>query len=156
LGKGSCFTVCLPRLIEQGSLTSRRQSSRDVHQAKKKLRILVVDDNTDAAQMLKILLEALGHEVLVEHDPRRALERARIEAPDVGVLDIGLPDMNGNELARHLRAQPETAHTTLIAVTGYGQEQDRKIALAAGFNHHLVKPVDTARLTSLLNELDIS
>jgi PAS domain S-box-containing protein len=156
LGKGSCFTVCLPRLVEQGSRTSQRQGSRDLHQAKKRLRILVVDDNTDAAQMLKILLEALGHDVLVEHDSRRALERARVEVPDVGVLDIGLPDMNGNELARHLRAQPETAHTTLIAVTGYGQEQDRKIALAAGFNHYLVKPVDTARLTSLLNELDIS
>ena len=156
LGKGSCFTVCLPRLVEQGSLTSQRQGSQDLHQAKKKLRIFVVDDNTDAAHMLKILLEALGHDVLVEHDSRRALERARVEVPDVGVFDIGLPDMNGNELARRLRAQPETAHITLIALTGYGQEQDRDIALAAGFNHHLIKPVDTARLTSLLNELDNS
>jgi PAS domain S-box-containing protein len=153
LGKGSCFTVCLPRLAEQNTLPDRRQSKRNVHMASQKLRILVVDDNADVARMLAMLLEATGHDVLVEHESRQGLERARIETPDVCVLDIGLPDMDGNELARRLRAQPETAKAVLIAVTGYGQEQDRKSALAAGFNHHLVKPVDPARLTALLNEI---
>jgi len=156
MGRGSCFTVCLPRLVESNSPADWRQSDQDVRQAVKKLRILVVDDNVDAADMLKLLLEASGHEVLVEYEPHRALERALAEIPDVGVLDIGLPGMDGNELARRLRAQPETAHATLIAVTGYGNESDRKNALASGFNHHLAKPVDTARLIALLNGLDNS
>jgi PAS domain S-box-containing protein len=156
LGKGSAFTVCLPRLAESHDPADRRQSSRIVLQAAKKLRILVVDDNVDSAQMLKMLLEASGHEVLVEYEPHRALERALAEKPDVGMLDIGLPGMDGNELARRLRAQPQTAHTTLIAVTGYGNEHDRQNALAAGFNYHLAKPVDTAKLTALLNDVDNS
>lgn len=156
LGKGSCFTVCLPCLVESNSPVEQRQSTQHFHQAAKRLRILVVDDNVDAADMLKFLLEAAGHEVWVEYEPHRALERALAEKPDVGVLDIGLPEMDGNELARRLRAQPETAHTTLIAVTGYGNEGDRKSALASGFNHHLAKPVDTAKLTALLNALDNS
>ncbi len=156
LDRGSCFTVCLPRLVDSNSPTDRPQSTQRFYKASKKLRILVVDDNVDAADMLKFLLEAAGHEVLVEYEPHRALERALAEVPDVGVLDIGLPEMDGNELARRLRVQPETAHTILIAVTGYGNESDRRNALASGFNHHLAKPVDTARLTSLLNELDNS
>lgn len=84
------------------------------------------------------------------HSPRKALERARLEKPDVCLLDIGLPDMDGNELARRLRAQAETAASLLVAVTGYGQEQDRSNALDAGFDHHFIKPVDSARLASLL------
>jgi CheY-like chemotaxis protein len=118
-----------------------------------KLRILIVDDNADAAQMLALVLSASGHEVLVENGPQRAIERAQVEVPDVCLLDIGLPDMDGNELARRLRAQPETSHTVLIAVTGYGQEQDRKNASAAGFNHHFVKPLDAERLIGVLNAI---
>lgn len=97
-----------------------------------------------------MLLEASGHHVFVENGARSALERASIERPDVCVLDIGLPDMDGNELAQHLRAMPEAAETLLIALTGYGQEEDRKATLAAGFDHHLVKPVDFKRLVSIL------
>jgi PAS domain S-box-containing protein len=149
-GKGSRFTVCLPRLSEQENTFERRQSSRNLRLATRKLKVMVVDDHADAARMLAMSLEASGHEVVVEHGSRRALERARIEAPDVCVLDIGLPDLDGNELARRLRAQPETAGAMLIAVTGYGQEQDRKNALAAGFDFHLVKPVDTAQLAALI------
>jgi CheY-like chemotaxis protein len=88
--------------------------------------------------------------VEVEHASSSALARSHSMRPDVCLLDIGLPGMDGNELARRLRAQPETAHSVLIAVSGYGQEQDRETALAAGFRHHLVKPVDFEALAALL------
>jgi CheY-like chemotaxis protein len=110
----------------------------------------VVDDNVDAATTLAMLLEANGHEVFIEHESLRALELARSARPDACLLDIGLPDIDGNELARRLRAQPETAHSVLIAVSGYGQEADRRLALDAGFAHHLVKPVDLDALMSVL------
>ncbi|MCA1247132.1 response regulator, partial [Massilia sp. MS-15] len=114
------------------------------------LTVLIVDDNVDAAETLGLLLATQGHEVVVEHEPLRALERARSVAPDVCLLDIGLPGIDGRELARRLRAQRETAGALLVAVTGYGQQQDRDEALAAGFQHHLVKPVDVDALLRVL------
>lgn len=116
--------------------------------------MLVVDDNVDAAETLGMLLEAYGYAVAVEHDSHRALERARAAPPDVALLDIGLPEMDGNELARRLRADVVTAPIVLVAVTGYGQEQDRRAAFEAGFDHHLVKPVDVDALTGLLGEIE--
>jgi CheY-like chemotaxis protein len=92
----------------------------------------------------------LGHRVSVEHDPERALERARTEAPPVCLLDIGLPGMDGYELARRLRAQPATAHALLGAITGYGQDSDRRRAAEAGFDRHLVKPIDLDTLQDVL------
>ena len=86
----------------------------------------------------------------VEHDPLRALERARVEAPQVCLLDIGLPGMDGYELARCLRAQPATAHALLVAITGYGQDSDRRLAAEAGFDRHLVKPIDLDSLRDAL------
>lgn len=150
IGKGSEFTVTLPRCVGKTVLSDRRHSNRDIRISTRQLRILVVDDNADAAQMLAMLLEASGNQVFVEHDSRRALERGQIEAPDVCVLDIGLPDIDGYELARRMRSQPETAKTVLIAVTGYGQEKDKRNALAAGFDHHLTKPIDATQLAWLL------
>ena len=114
------------------------------------LLIMIVDDNVDAAFPMAMFLEDLGHRVIVEHSSRVALERARTEQPDVCLLDIGLPDIDGNELARRLRGQSETAAAILIAVTGYGQEQDRRNSLAAGFDEHMVKPLDFDQLESLL------
>ena len=114
------------------------------------LRLLVVDDNADAAEMMGAFMEAEGHQVSIEYDPYRALERARIEAPDVCLLDIGLPGMDGNQLARCLRTLPELAHTTLIAVTGYGKQFDREQSMAAGFDHYFVKPADPGELSALL------
>jgi CheY-like chemotaxis protein len=110
----------------------------------------VVDDNEDAASMIAMLLDASGHHVMVEHSSLKALERARREAPQVCILDIGLPEMDGIELAKRLRAQPETAGAVLIAVTGYGQEQDRQQTRDAGFDHHLVKPADIKQLLAIL------
>jgi len=154
VGLGACFTVRLPRQPEAPA--ERRQRQRGVAPAHARLKVLVVDDNEDAAETLSMLLETSGHEVMVEHGGLSALMSARLNAPDVCLLDIGLPDMDGKDLARQLRAQPETAGSVLIAITGYGQEQDRRNALEAGFDHHLVKPVDPAHLTALLNEIGVT
>jgi CheY-like chemotaxis protein len=148
LGKGSRFTILLPRMHTDPVQAGRRH---DAQSRPKPLKILVVDDNVDAAAMLSMLLEAFGHQVFAEHEAQRALARASIELPDVCLLDIGLPDMDGNQLARRLRAQPETSKSMLIAVTGYGQALDRSRSAAAGFDYHLVKPLDTAQLTALLS-----
>jgi PAS domain S-box-containing protein len=148
-GKGSRFTVQLPLLARPGR-NAAPESGDAALAVDKPLRVMIVDDNVDAAQMMAMFLQASGHDVAVEYDARRALERARAESPDVFLLDIGLPDVNGNELARLIRAQPQTAHAVLIAVTGYSHERDRKTAMEAGFQHYLVKPVDPARLVGLL------
>ena len=154
LGSGSVFTVTLARLPQKTSAADSQAGTSLLRSAKRKLRILVVDDNVDAAQMLALLLQASGHEVWMEYGSQPALARAREQAFDVCLLDIGLPGMNGNELARQLRRLPQTARAILIAVTGYGQENDRKTSLDAGFDHHLVKPLDTQKLIDLLNGLD--
>ena len=152
IGAGSTFTVRLPRLLAPVEHDHRHDDAADRH-AKQSLRILVVDDNVDAATMLAMLLEAAGHQVLVEHGASRALATARTERPQVCLLDIGLPAMDGNALAQQLRAQKETAGSVLVAVTGYGQEKDRDQSLAAGFDYHLVKPVSSTELFALLAEV---
>ena len=149
VGHGSVFTVTLP-LLPADEVAADVASALRQPSAAKPLLIMIVDDNVDAAVTLAMFLEELAHRVIVEHGSRAALERARREKPDVCLLDIGLPEIDGNELARQLRAQAETAAATLIAVTGYGQEQDRKNSLAAGFDEHMVKPLDIDRLEALL------
>jgi CheY-like chemotaxis protein/anti-sigma regulatory factor (Ser/Thr protein kinase) len=151
IGQGSCFTVRLPLLEQPEDAPAARIEART--QPDGTLRIMVVDDNVDAAMMLSLLLEASAYEVMVEYESPRALLLAAEQRPDIGILDIGLPDIDGNELARRLKADPRTAHMTLIAVTGYGQESDRAKAMAAGFDHYLVKPVDTTRLMAILRRL---
>jgi PAS domain S-box-containing protein len=154
LGQGSTFSICLPRLAVQAQPVARAAGKRvEATTPAGPLRILVVDDNVDAAEMLKLLLEAAGHEVVVEHGPFSALERAKRYKPQVCLVDIGLPEIDGNEVARRLRAQSENSSVVLVAITGYGQESDRASALAAGFNHHLVKPVDTNALSSILSAI---
>ncbi len=152
--KGSTFTIMLPRITRLDEAALHDQPDMLTQQTTGR-RVLVVDDNVDAACMLAMFLESAGHEVMVEHNARNALVRARAEVPDVCLLDIGLPDMDGNDLARQLRAQTETATSVLIAITGYGQEFDRKKTAAAGFNHHFVKPVDMEQLLGLLAEVNV-
>jgi signal transduction histidine kinase/ActR/RegA family two-component response regulator len=154
-GSGSIFTVRLPRragLPAQHAPVNQNASRLRTTRA---LRVMVVDDNTDAAHTLAMFLEAEGHKVYVEYGARSALERAGREVPEICLLDIGLPDIDGNELARRLRAMPEMAGAVLIAVTGYGQDQDRERSIAAGFDHHFLKPVDTTKLASLLAEVAV-
>lgn len=153
IGKGCRFVVCMPHLAEKEISANHEQQAFNLAAPSKALKVMVVDDNADAAEMVALLIETLGHQVVVEHHPRIALERVAIEAPDAFLLDIGLPDIDGNELSRRLKMHPETRNAILIAVTGYGQESDRERSLAAGFDHHLVKPVDLATLSSILSTI---
>ena len=115
------------------------------------LRILVVDDNVDAATTLAALLRVQGHEVRTAHDGIEALEMLQDFAPDAAILDIGMPRMNGYTLATRIRETMRDAQPLLIAVTGWGQEEARRRSKAAGFDHHLVKPVDPGTLAALLS-----
>jgi CheY-like chemotaxis protein len=115
------------------------------------VRVLIVDDNVDAAVMLHELLGGIGHQVAVAHDGMSALEVASAFWPDVALLDIGLPVMDGYELARRMRDQAGGRRLRLIAVTGYGQEADRARSRQAGFDHHLVKPIALEALVPLLS-----
>jgi len=148
LGKGSEFVVYLPCLADAPATGAPRPDAQS--RGTRGLKVLVVDDNVDAAQMLGTLLEMNGYEVNIAYDGRSALASAVQAPPDVALLDIGLPDLDGHEVARRLRAMPETTQAVLVALTGYGQEEDRRSAYKAGFDHHMAKPADLAKLLELL------
>jgi PAS domain S-box-containing protein len=145
--KGSTFTVRLP--LAAGVSCPVAEAPADVAVAQ--TRILVVDDNQDAAETLSMALELFGCHVMVAHSGAQALELIAIADPAVVLLDIGLPDMNGYELARRLRQLPGGPAMTLIATTGWGQQKDRERAFEAGFDHHLTKPIDFELLKPLLH-----
>jgi signal transduction histidine kinase len=147
--QGSTFTISLPTTQGQAAPASAAQPEKP----SRSLRVLVVDDNIDAAQTLQLLLQACGHQVAVAHTGLTALELAQSTLPELCLLDIGLPDINGNELARGLRELPGTANATLVAVTGYGRREDREQAALAGFDHYFVKPVDMQKLLALIATL---
>lgn len=147
-GQGSTFTVCLPC---DHSLALPLPSMPAPPTADcPPMKVHVVDDNQDAALMLSQLLELDGHEVSLSFDAQSTLAHAASYPVDVFVLDIGLPDMDGTELAQRLRAMPGHARTLILALTGYGQAADRARSLAAGFDHHLVKPINHEELARLL------
>jgi CheY-like chemotaxis protein len=114
------------------------------------LRILVVDDNVDSAESWGTLLGLLGHEIRIAHDGPSALEASRGFRPDVVLQDIGMPGMNGYEVARRMRKDPATAGAMLVAITGYGRDEDRRDAHDAGFDHHLTKPADLRAVDDLM------
>ena len=152
-GQGSEFEVLLPQADAAGT-APRRSNGSLLHAAgAAALKVLIVDDNADAARMLAMLVKVAGHLVFVENRSQQALELAATLRPDVCVLDIGLPDMDGNELARRLRAAPGTSTAVLIALTGYSEEPGRAPLLAVEFEHHMVKPVETGRLLALLRQI---
>jgi len=151
-GRGSEFLVRLPLKPEQPIVRPLADGKAAAPRHGPRRRILVVDDNRDAAQALKLLLETDGHEVRVAADGAGGLALARQYKPEVALLDIGLPSMDGYELARRMREEPALEGTLLVAVTGYGQMHDRARASASGFNHHLVKPVEFSALQRLLRE----
>ena len=150
VGKGSVFTVSLPRETGMNIQSERGGLNSKLPQTANAAQVLIVDDNQDAGDTLSLLLQTLGHEVSVSYNPFDALSLAKRISPGVLLVDIGLPDMDGFELARQLRAMPETARSLLIAVTGYGQPQDKEHALQAGFDHHLVKPVNLGQVVELI------
>lgn len=146
-GQGSVFTVRLPAIavpseahgvVAPGTPPSARR------------RVLVIEDNQDSREMMRLLLEMSGHEVHVAADGPSGVEAATRLQPDVVLVDVGLPGIDGHEVARRIRSAPGGERAVLLALTGYGQQEDRKKALAAGFDDHLVKPVDPARLCTVL------
>jgi CheY-like chemotaxis protein len=143
LGKGSEFIVTLPLArptspIASERVTEGRRPGEDANQR----RVLVVDDNVDAAESLAIILRLHGHEARTVHDGEHAIEVACEFRPDVVLLDLGMPKVNGYEVARRLRSEPWGRHVVLVACTGWGQPEDRRRSNEAGFDHHLVKPVN--------------
>jgi len=152
-GCGSEFVVRLPLHEEPAIVREALARAPAPAGSGPARRILLVDDNRDAAQALRLLLEADGHEVRVAADGASGLAMALAERPQVVLLDIGLPKIDGYEIAKRIRANPALAGTVLIAVTGYGQMHDRARASACGFHHHLVKPVEFTALQEIVRAL---
>jgi CheY-like chemotaxis protein len=172
-GKGSEFVVRLPLLpagveegttsdalpagAEEGTTPDARPNAptapTDSTAAPHGLRILLVDDNADMTRMLCVMLQRSGHEVRTAHSGAHALETALEFRPDVALLDIGLPDVNGYELARRIRRTPDLNDVVLVSVTGYGAASDRRRAMEAGFQHHLVKPAGIEDIERILRSI---
>jgi CheY-like chemotaxis protein len=148
-GQGSEFTVRLPLADAPANATV---AAAPAPPTASPLRVLVVDDNVDAADSLAVMLELHGHAVAVAHDGPAALEAAGRFAPDVMLLDIGMPGMNGYEVAERLRQEEVRGgrRMLLVALTGWGADEDKRRAMSAGFDHHLTKPVDPAGLDAVL------
>ena len=153
-GKGSAFTVSLPLVDEQGEAI--RDSLQKMQKSAAPMNVLIVDDNVDSAQTSLWMLDLMGHKATVAHDGVKALELAQAIKPDVVLLDIGMPGMDGYEVCRQLRQMPEMKNKTVIAQTGWGQESDRQKAFAAGFDHHITKPVSLDLLTQLLADIRLT
>ena len=151
LGKGSCFSVTLPDIAAPGDAAPEQAVEGAVGApGGGSRRVLVVDDNVDAALSLADILRSLGHSVATAHDSHTALALAASDWPEVFILDIGLPDIDGYALARRLHELAEGRPATWLALTGYGQAHDRVLARSAGFDHHFVKPVDLAALVEII------
>ena len=148
-GRGSTLTVTFSKVDTDDS--SGSTATATLATAVNQLRVFVVDDNADAADMLAMLIDGLGHQASVETHPRKALERITRERPDVCLLDVGMPDIDGHALARAIRAALAEA-PVLVAITGYSQPQDRSAALEAGFTEHFAKPVDSTKLAPVAVE----
>lgn len=146
--KGSRFVVTLPT-VEQGQEENLPEDGANQENARR-LRVLVVDDNEASAKTIGWMIELGGHEIRLAHDGHQAIESAHAYAPDVVLLDIGLPGMNGYDVCKKMREDPKLTHTVFIAQTGWGQQEHRKRSREAGFSHHLVKPIDLKTLQQLL------
>jgi PAS domain S-box-containing protein len=154
LGKGSEFLVRLPALTEPEYEPVRKPAEdSSTPPASGPRRVLIVDDNADSAESMAVLLRLRGHEVRLAYDGQSALEETHAFRPDVMFLDLDLPKIDGYEVARRLRMEPALRNMTLVAMTGYGQEEDRQRTQVAGFQLHLVKPVDFTRVEELLSSL---
>ena len=145
-GRGAEFSVVLPCLRQVPEADARPATLPSAGEPVARRRVLVVDDNLDVAESIGVYLRLVGHDVRIASDGPQALALAQLFAPEVAILDIGLPGMSGYELARRLQALPETRGALLVAVSGYGQKEDRAQASAAGFHHHFLKPSDPAAI----------
>ena len=149
---GSTFTICLPRIAEPETHAPAAPIPAPAAPVHPHWRILLIEDNDDARRMMRQLLAMEGHEVFDAATGTLGLQLATAQQPDLAIVDIGLPEMTGYDIAQHLRADPATHAMGLIALTGYGQEEDRHSTLAAGFDFHLVKPVDINRLLEVIDQ----
>jgi CheY-like chemotaxis protein/two-component sensor histidine kinase len=156
LGRGSEFLVRLPLTVQPTAEQPSQSGNRENVATVPKQRILIVDDNRDSAISLGMMLSLMGNEIRTAHDGLEGLEAAEAFQPDVMVLDIGLPKLNGYEVCRRIRKQPWGKRMVVVALTGWGQEEDMRRSNEAGFNHHMVKPVDPAALEKLLAGLESS
>ena len=145
-GRGSVFRVRLPKRVARQAPGAAQARTRA---RQRRLKVLVVDDNRDAAASLAMLLELLGHEVRVAYDGDGAVRMADEFRPELALLDLGMPNVTGYDACRRIRSEPWGSYVTIIAVTGWGQEEDRRRSAAAGFDHHLVKPLSPDTLESL-------
>ncbi len=148
-GHGTEFEVRLPIATLGSSMAESSPSPGP--RVRDSIRVLVVDDDSDVAESLAVILEPLGHRVRTSSDGPSGLSLGAYEPPDLMIVDIGLPGMDGHEVARRARANATLRDTILVALTVYGGEEDRRCALAAGFDHHLVKPVDPQTLIDLVS-----
>jgi CheY-like chemotaxis protein len=151
LGRGSEFLVFLPCLPVTEGEAVPADSATEEHG--RPVRLLVVEDNADVAEGLMMLLELLGHRVRVAHDGVAALEAAGASVPDIMLIDIGLPGMNGYELAQKAREDSRLKNVVLVALTGYGRAEDKQRAMAAGFDDHLAKPLTVEAFQNMLGRL---
>ncbi|WP_250455367.1 PAS domain S-box protein [Caballeronia sp. ATUFL_M2_KS44] len=154
LGKGSVFLVTLPILETNRLIAERPLASVEDHATINPLRILIVDDNEDGAESLATLLRLGGHDVATRHTALAGLEEASSFLPQVFILDIGLPDMDGYELARRLHLDSKNDHALFVALSGYGQAHDKVLAKGAGFDHYFIKPIDIGALQKALALVD--
>jgi PAS domain S-box-containing protein len=152
VGRGTEFVIHLPARTEALEGVARVRRSPSAERPPTRKRVLVVDDNQDSAELMSLLLGFDGHEIRLAHDGQEAVDVAAAFQPDVVLLDIGLPRLNGYEAAARIRAQPGY-RPVLVALTGWGEEEDRRKSAAAGFDHHLVKPVDHDVLTKLISDI---
>ncbi|HVR97578.1 MAG TPA: response regulator, partial [Thermoanaerobaculia bacterium] len=150
-GKGSELVVRLPVLVVPDSPGVQEGGDNgETARTEVRRRILVVDDNRDSADSLTMMLKLLGHEVATAYNGLQAVEMAESFQPDVALLDLGMPGLNGYDAARRIRQQTERHDVVLVALTGWGQEEDKRRSQEAGFDAHIVKPVDLAALEKLL------
>jgi CheY-like chemotaxis protein len=152
MGHGSEFVVRLPVTYETPQ-PQPKTPSHETFATTTVRRVLVVDDNRDAAESLALFLKLSGHDTYIAHDGLEAVDKAALLSPDIILLDIGLPKINGFEAARRIREQSQGKKPVLVALTGWGQDADRQKSRQAGFNAHIVKPVDPDVLANLMVEL---
>jgi CheY-like chemotaxis protein len=149
--QGSEFVIELPRSVIAPVAPPVLERHPDVTNQSAPRRILIADDNRDSAETMCMLLNISGHEVHLAHTGAEALATAKRVRPDIAILDIGMPDLTGYEVAERIRHEAWGKDIALIAVTGWGQDSDRRRALGAGFDHHLTKPIDPDRLKQLID-----
>ncbi len=154
-GQGSEFIVRLPVVAESPVRETIQPREDDEQRTRAKRRILIVDDNRDSADSLAQLLKIMGHEVGTAYDGEQAVEVAQVLRPEVMLLDIGMPKLNGYEACRRIREQPWGQEMFLIALTGWGQEEDHRRSDKSGFNYHIVKPVELTELMKLLASVSV-